>query len=86
MALVSAGRCILRRCHTTHTIPYLPLKDSPRQWVMVDVDNYAIPSGLALGSEALIRHAIYDLLPPEFHEVACVWSLSSSSGLITLES
>jgi hypothetical protein len=50
---------------------------------MGDIDNYEIPSALTLGSEALIRHAIRDLLPAEFHEVACVWSLSSSSGLTT---
>jgi hypothetical protein len=79
---VSAGRPI-RRCHTTDTIPDPSLEDCPRSWVMIDVDDYAIPQGLQFGSEALIRHVIRDLLPPEFDEVACVWSLSSSCGLTT---
>jgi hypothetical protein len=47
--------------------------------------NYEIPPGLVLGSEALIRHAIRDLLPPDFHKAGCVWSLSASSGLTTLQ-
>ena len=50
---------------------------------MVDVDNYAIPSGMTLGSDSLIRHVIRDVLPIEFHPAACVWSLSSSTGLTT---
>ena len=80
--LVSAGNSI-RRCHTTDTIPDPPLEDCPQWWAMVDVDNYAIPAGLVLGTEALIRHVVHDLLPAEFHDVACVWSLSSSCGLTT---
>ena len=69
--LVSAGNSI-RRCHTTDTIPDPPLEDCPQWWAMVDVDNYAIPAGLVLGTEALIRHVVHDLLPAEFHDVACV--------------
>jgi hypothetical protein len=80
--LVSAGRCI-RRCHTTNTIPNPPLEDAAQQWLMVDVDNYVVPTGMALGSELLMRHVVRDLLPVEFHDSACVWSLSSSTGLTT---
>jgi hypothetical protein len=81
-ALVSAGRRI-RRCHTTDTVPDPPIDDCPQNWVMADVDSYVVPSGMALGSATLIRHVIYDLLPVEFHDVACVWTLSSSCGLTT---
>jgi hypothetical protein len=50
---------------------------------MVNVDNYAIPSGMTLGSDGLIRRVIHDVLPVEFHTAACVWTLSSSAGLTT---
>ena len=79
---VSAGNPI-RRCHTTDTIPDPPFEDCPQSWVMIDVDDYAIPTGLQLGSDVLIRHVIRDLLPAEFDEVACVWLSSSSCGLTT---
>ena len=79
--LVASGRTI-RRCHTTETIPVPHIEDAPCQSLMVDVDKYAVPEGMRIGSEALIRHIIHDLLPPEFHQAACVWSLSSSAGLI----
>jgi hypothetical protein len=80
--LVAAGRCI-RRCHTTDTIPNPPLEDCAQHWLMADVDNYVVRTGMELGSERLIRHVVRDLLPLEFHGSACVWSLSSSTGLTT---
>ena len=78
--LVASGRTI-RRCHTTETIPVPHIEDAPSQPLMVDVDKYTVPAGMRVGSEALIRHIIRDLLPPEFHDASCVWSLSSSAGL-----
>jgi hypothetical protein len=83
-AQVASDRCI-RRCHTTDRVSDPPISDAPQQWVMGDLDNYKIPAGFTLGSERLIRHAIHDVLPPEFHKAACVWTLSASSGLTTLD-
>lgn len=80
--LVGSGRRI-RRCHTTRTVPNPAIEDAPQQWLMFDVDHFSVPVGFRLGSEDLIRRAIQDLLPAEFHDVACAWSLSSSSGLTT---
>ena len=78
--LVASGRTI-RRCHTTETIPVPHIEDAPCQSLMVDVDKYIVPAGMRIGSEALVRHIIHDLLPPEFYGASCVWSLSSSAGL-----
>ena len=80
--LVSGGQ-LIRRCHTQDRTPDPPLEDCPQHWCMVDVDNYVIPAGVTFGSDSLIRHVIRDVLPIEFHLAACVWSLSSSTGLTT---
>jgi hypothetical protein len=79
--LAASGRTI-RRCHTAETIPVPHIEDTPCQALMVDVDKYPAPEAMTIGSEALIRHIIHDLLPPEFHDASCVWLLSSSAGLI----
>ena len=62
---------------------YTPeLIEASRQWLMIDIDNYTLPSwaDLADDPEAAVDHAIHELLPPAFHDVECWWQLSASAG------
>ncbi|WP_147426107.1 ATP-dependent DNA helicase [Teichococcus wenyumeiae] len=58
------------------------LVEVSRQWVMIDIDGYPLPTwgDLAEDPDAVVDRAIYDLLPEAFHDVACFWQLSSSAG------
>jgi hypothetical protein len=54
----------------------------PRQWLMVDIDNFKLRScdDLIDDPEAAIAHAIAELLPACFQDVRCFWQLSASAG------
>ena len=51
-----------------------------RAWVMIDFDKVANPEGLKPTSVAAMKY-MRALLPPTFHGVECVYSLSASAGL-----
>jgi hypothetical protein len=56
------------------------LVDVPRQWIALDIDEMAAPSGVAPGEiEAYGRHAIRQL-PPEFHDCKCIVQPTASHG------
>jgi hypothetical protein len=54
----------------------------PRQWLMVDVDNFRLRANddLIDDPESVIAHAISEILPACFQDVRCFWQLSSSAG------
>ena len=54
----------------------------PRQWLMVDVDNFRLRAhdDLIDDPESVIAHAISEILPACFQDVRCFWQLSSSAG------
>ena len=54
----------------------------PRQWLMVDIDNFRMRAGddLADDPERTIQYAIEEILPHCFQDVRCFWQLSSSAG------
>ena len=58
------------------------LKDVPRSWLVVDVDDCAVPTPLGL-AENLVEAGVHvrTLLPVEFHDAACIVSASPSTGL-----
>ena len=58
------------------------LKDVPRSWLVVDVDDCAVPAPLGL-AENLVEAGVHvrTLLPVEFHDAACIVSASPSTGL-----
>jgi hypothetical protein len=60
------------------------LTEVPRQWIMVDVDNYPLPPGFDLAHDpaGAIALALADLLPAAFREADCFWQLSSSAGVV----
>lgn len=75
------GQAIRRRKKTRDGI--VPtLAEVPRRWLMLDVDNWALPEWADLAGDpgTIIEQAIYDLLPEPFHDVRCFWQLSSSAG------
>jgi hypothetical protein len=51
-----------------------------RAWVMIDFDKVDNPEGLEPTSVAAMNY-LQTLLPPTFHGVECVYSLSASAGL-----
>ena len=58
------------------------LIETPRRWLMIDIDEWPLPSwgDLADDPETVIDHAIHELLPEQFHDVECWWQLSASAG------
>jgi len=54
-----------------------------RQWGMIDLDGLELPDHFDLTTEGAdaIEWAIYEYLPPCFHDVTCFWQLSSSAGI-----
>jgi hypothetical protein len=58
------------------------LRDVPRSWLAVDVDDCHVPEPLGLATRIVEagRH-VRALLPAEFHNAACVVSASASTGL-----
>ena len=72
---------IRRRKHSKNGIDP-SLVEVPRSWIMIDIDNWPLPTWADLvdDPDAAIDHAIYELLPKQFHDVACWWQLSSSAG------
>jgi hypothetical protein len=60
------------------------LVEVPRHWIMLDIDNWPLPSWADLADDPAtwIDIAIHELLPPEFHDTACWWQLSSSAGFV----
>jgi hypothetical protein len=79
----AAGQTIRRRKHLKNNI--LPtLEEVPRRWIMVDIDNWPLPTwgDLADDPDTVIEHAIHELLPEPFHDATCWWQLSSSAGFV----
>jgi hypothetical protein len=54
----------------------------PRQWMMVDIDNFRMRTSddLADDPNSAVRYAIEEILPDCFQDVRCFWQLSSSAG------
>ena len=54
----------------------------PRQWFMVDVDNFQLRAmdDLIDDPEGAAAYAISEILPACFQDVRCFWQLSSSAG------
>ncbi len=61
------------------------LRETAHQWLMIDVDDWAIPAHLALADpadhEVIIDTMIRDLCSEPFHEADCWFQWSSSCGL-----
>lgn len=57
--------------------------ETPRRWAMIDIDKQPIPAhhDIVAAPEAAAEWMIQEYLPPEFHNVSCVWQLSSSAGI-----
>lgn len=75
------GRTIRRRKHLKNNIAPT-LEEVPRRWIMIDIDNWPLPSwgDLADDPDTVIEHAVHELLPEPFHDADCWWQLSSSAG------
>ena len=60
------------------------LLEVDRQWLMLDIDNWPLPSraDLADDPDIWVDAAIRELLPPAFHDAECWWQLSSSAGFV----
>lgn len=80
---LAAGHTIWRRKHLKNGIQPT-LEEASRRWIMVDVDNWPLPSwgDLADDPEIVLEHAIRELLPEPFHDAECWWQLSSSAGFV----
>jgi hypothetical protein len=54
----------------------------PRQWMMVDIDNFQLRAcdDLIDDPEGAVAYAITELLPAFFQDVRCFWQLSASAG------
>ncbi len=54
----------------------------PRQWLMVDIDNFQLRvcDDLIDDPEGAVAYAITELLPACFQDVRCFWQLSASAG------
>jgi hypothetical protein len=54
----------------------------PRQWFMVDIDNFQLRAcdDLVDDPESAVEYAIGEILPPCFQDVRCFWQLSASAG------
>lgn len=50
--------------------------DTPRSWVMIDIDRLRTPEKTSLTERAIFARAA---LPAEFHGVRCVWQASASA-------
>jgi hypothetical protein len=71
----------VRRCNRRQADGEEPyFEDADRAWVMIDFDKVENPNGLDPASVEGMVH-LRSLLPPEFHDVECVYSLSASAGL-----
>jgi len=68
-----------------YAVTWLPtFEDSPRSWVIFDVDRIAVPEHL-IGDwvdepDAAVEH-VRGLLPEPFHTATCWWSISSSAAI-----
>jgi hypothetical protein len=61
--------------------PAPSLVEVPRQWLVVDIDNFRLLDHEdLLEPDAAIERAIFELLPEAFHDATCWWQLSSSAG------
>lgn len=62
--------------------PYFRSVEEGQPWLCIDFDDLKCPDHIAAETdpEAAIRHLI-SLLPPEFHNVTCLWQWSSSAGV-----
>ena len=69
-----------RKLHKGNVAP--TLEETPRRWIMIDVDNWPLPAwgDLADDPATVIEHAIHELLPEPFHDADCWWQLSASAG------
>jgi hypothetical protein len=54
----------------------------PRQWLMVDIDNFQLRAcdDLIDDPEGAIAYALSEILPECFQDVRCFWQVSSSAG------
>ncbi|MBT3558529.1 MAG: hypothetical protein HN491_12265 [Rhodospirillales bacterium] len=71
-----ARRCNLKQADGEE--PYF--EDADRTWAMFDFDKVENPDGLRPASIEAMEY-LRTLLPPEFHGVECIYSLSASAGL-----
>jgi hypothetical protein len=80
--LAQNGTIRRRKHHKNNITP--TLAETPRQWVMIDIDNWPLPTwgDLADDPDTVIEHAIHELLPEVFHDAECWWQLSSSAGFV----
>lgn len=71
----------VRRCSRRQSDGEEPyFEDADRASVMIDFDKVENPDGLNPASTEAMTY-LRTLLPPEFHDVGCVYSLSASAGL-----
>ena len=75
------GGVIRRRKHKKDNIEP-PLVETDRRWIMIDVDNWPLPTWADLVDDpaGAIDTAVYALLPEAFHDAECWWQLSASAG------
>ena len=81
--LTAARKAVLRRKHPKNGIDPT-LVETPRQWIMADIDGWHLPewADLVDDPETVIDAAIRDLLPEPFHDAEAWWQLSSSAGFV----
>jgi len=71
----------VRRCNRKQSNGEEPyFEDADRAWVMLDFDKVDNPDGLAPASVKAMEY-LRTLLPSEFQNVECIYSLSASAGL-----
>ncbi len=72
---------VRRKTHTRKEDRYAFI-DAPQNWVMIDIDNLVLPTGIdaIANPEEAIEYTI-EQLPEEFHNVTYHWQFSSSHGV-----
>ena len=71
-----------RTFNSKRTPQSAPFIDEAIPWLMIDVDDQSLPSGLSLISDPYEAIAyVVSLLPEEFHKSSYHWQFSASAGL-----
>jgi hypothetical protein len=71
----------VRRCNRKQADGEEPyFAETDRSWAMIDFDKVENPENFPAASIEAMTY-LQTLLPPEFHDVECIYSLSSSAGL-----
>ncbi len=80
-SFVDLSRPVNRRINDRPNDP-AHFQEVKRQWVCLDFDrvNIGLLEDIYTNPEAAIEDVIYRHLPKEFHNVSCVWQLSSGAG------